>query len=472
MIDNVRIINNSIVGKNPFPPFMQNYSVPPPKDKRYYLRGAYNGQRCQLTFDDDDLTTGLLFLGDAGTGKTNTMLDVANQILYNLEPGDLVVFFDIKGDYRRTFYSEGDFVLSPTNDRYVWNIFDELTPLMDRPYVFNMRVNELCQYLYMGREGNEPYFVNAARAVTACILKYFLYRAAETNDYSRLNNRELLRFIRCDGYGYDDTYDIIRDMLTAYGEFRDSLAYIPPKELGDKSAYGVISEIVNMFTDVFAGAFGATDFGGGEYISAAKFAYGRGAQVIFLEYNPALTASQSYVFRYFVDNIIASRTDCFIDGKAHAVSNEHSGKHPLGCKIGKTYIFLDEFARLPKLEYLSMALNLLRGYGVCVIGGLQDVGQIYMSYKPHEASVILSSFQSVVAFRCGEQSIKYLQGRTGTVFVSDTYQNPGGSIAYSPPHDRPVITDRDVLDLEVGRAIVKHVDHPPFIFRFSKTKTV
>ena len=428
--NSVKVLEGEIAVDNSFPTFLSS------KSKVYYLPGKFNGQKEVLQITDDDLTKWLLFLGKAGQGKTNTMLALASQILEKLNKDDLVIFFDLKGDYRNTFFQpDDDFVLTATNDRFIWNVFDELIPFIDNDYMLEMRIKELCQYLYKGRESQEPYFTNAAREVTECIFKYFLYTSKETDDYSRLNNKEFKRFIRGNGYGYEDTYDQIRDTLMVYEEFKSALSYIPPREVNDKSAYGVISEIASMVNDVFSAAFGASDFNDGEYISAAKFAHGMGSQVIYLAYNQSISSSQNYVFRYFVDNIIANRCDYFyIDDYISGITPKRENK-----KIGKTYIFLDEFARLPKLEYLSLALGQLRSLGVCIIGGLQEVEQIYTTYNEREANSILSGFQSVIAYNCGDNSIRYFQGLTGSARVQDKYQQAGGSLAYSPPYDRKCV---------------------------------
>ena len=77
-----------------------NYYVFWPKfyesTKKYFLPGRYKNQREQIIITDKLLTMGLLFLGDAGQGKTNTMLSLTGQILENLEENDLAVIFDLK----------------------------------------------------------------------------------------------------------------------------------------------------------------------------------------------------------------------------------------------------------------------------------------------------------------------------------------------------------------------------------------
>jgi len=457
--NSIKIIEGNIATDNSFPSFRSS------KHKSYFLSGKYKGNDACVQITDDDLTKGLLFLGSAGQGKTNTMLALASQILENLNDDDLVIFFDLKGDYRNTFFELGDFILAATDDRYVWNVFDELTPFINDDYMLEMRIKELCQYLYKGRESQEPYFTNAAREVTECIFKYFLYSASESSDYSGLNNKEFKNFIKGNGSDYDDTYDQIRDVLIMYDEFKGALSYIPPREVNDRSAYGVISEITSMVNDVFSAAFGASDFNDGEYISAAKFAHGNGSQVIYLAYNQSIGASQTYAFRYFVDNIIANRCDYFYidEYNSNGVQKEKSKNR----KIGKTYIFLDEFARLPKLEYLSLALGQLRSLGVCIIGGLQGTEQIESTYKEHEANTILSGFQSVISYNCDDKSIKYIQNLTGTARVQDRFRQAGGSISYSPPYVRKCIEDRDILSLEQGEAFVKLTGYNPFKFKFS-----
>ncbi|MEY8330832.1 type IV secretion system DNA-binding domain-containing protein [Lachnospiraceae bacterium 48-33] len=456
----IKVINGNLANKNPFSEFHTSST------KHYFLSGEFRGQKETIQIADNDLAKGILFLGNAGQGKTNTMLALASQILENLDDNDLVIFFDLKGDYQKTFFQSGDFILTATNDKFVWNIFDELTPFIGNNYMLEMRIKELCQYLYKGRQSQEPY----AREVTECIIKYFLFSANETGDYSTLNNKEFKNFIKGNGYGYEDTYDQIRELLTIYDEFKSALSYIPPREVNDRSAYGVISEITSMVNDVFSAVFGASDFNDGEYISAAKFVHGKGSQVIYLAYNPALISSQVYVFRYFVDNIIANRCDYFfVEDDYGEISYTKKSKN---YKCGKTYIFLDEFARLPKLEYLSLALGQLRGLGVSIIGGLQNTDQIYMTYKESESNAILAGFQSVIAFNCGEKSIKFFQLLTGSARVQDRFQQTGGSIAYSPPYECKCVEDRDIISLIPGETIVKLINHKPFKFRFSLNRII
>ena len=382
-----QVLEGSIAAENPFPQFSSS------RERCYKLPGKFHGQDASIPVTDSLLSMGLLFLGSAGSGKTNTMLSLASQVLSSLKEDDIAVFFDMKGDYRDIFYADGDISLSATNDYFVWNLFDELI----------------------------PFFVNAAREVTEALLRYFLLEAQESGDASRLNNAALKGFIQGLDSSGDDNYDAYRQVLAMYERFKGTLTYIPPRELNDRSAYGVITEITGMAGDVLAGAFGASNRTD-RYVSAAGFAREGGGRALFLEYDPTLPAAQSYVFRFFVDSLIANRGDPALP-------------------TGKTYLFLDEFAMLPKLEYLDKALSHFRSKGVCVIAGLQSTEQMNVQYPEATAKLILESFQSVTAFRCESSSIQWFQKMTGSARVRERTTAPGGGLEYSRPRDRKCVED-------------------------------
>ena len=116
-----QVLEGSIAAENPFP----------------QLPGKFHGQDASIPVTDSLLSMGLLFLGSAGSGKTNTMLSLASQVLSSLKEDDIAVFFDMKGDYRDIFYADGDISLSATNDYFVWNLFDELIPFLEDEYLLN-----------------------------------------------------------------------------------------------------------------------------------------------------------------------------------------------------------------------------------------------------------------------------------------------------------------------------------------------
>ena len=77
--DNLRIIKGNVAEYNTFPVFS------PSNEKKYFLSGRYRDQREQIIIADKLLTMGLLFLGDAGQGKTNTMLSLTGKFFFPMK---------------------------------------------------------------------------------------------------------------------------------------------------------------------------------------------------------------------------------------------------------------------------------------------------------------------------------------------------------------------------------------------------
>lgn len=81
-----------------------------------------------------------------------------------------------------------------------------------------------------------------------------------------------------------------------------------------------------------------------------------------------------------------------------ALSNALGGRQKM--KNNK-YFLLDEILLLPRLEHLSDSLNFGHFLGVRMMCGLQNICGLEEQYGKTGARNILSSFQNMVAFRCG-----------------------------------------------------------------------
>lgn len=96
------------------------------------LRGDGSSAGQVINLDENLLSRHIMLLGGIGTGKTNTINQLLNQLLNNLTTEDIVIIFDTKGDFYREFYSPGDVVISndgtatgPNGPDY-WNIYNEI----------------------------------------------------------------------------------------------------------------------------------------------------------------------------------------------------------------------------------------------------------------------------------------------------------------------------------------------------------
>lgn len=88
-------------------------------------------------------------------------------------------------------------------------------------------------------------------------------------------------------------------------------------------------------------------------------------------------------------------------------------------------------------------------------------------YPEATAKLLLESFQSVVAFRCGPSSIQWFQKMTGNARVRERITIPGGAFEYSHPRDRKCVEDWEINGLSCGEAFVKLERQPPFRFQFA-----
>lgn len=82
--------------------------------------------------------------------------------------------------------------------------------------------------------------------------------------------------------------------------------YLPADPDARREGYGVLSEISRMVQRVFVGSF-ALAAHPERSISAESVAHRPGPTVLFLNYHPDYSRSQTYAFRFFVDSLIANR---------------------------------------------------------------------------------------------------------------------------------------------------------------------
>ena len=252
-MENLRVLSGSVAVLNDIPARYLHPGDSPAQSRDYLLPGYFHDQYISLHLPENSLTTGTLFLGQPRCGKTNTIFLLADQVLNHMGPDDLAVFFDIKGDYQRAFYEEGDLVLDSLSSRYVWNIFDELLPYKNNSLLLKMRVRELCSYLYeeSARDaGQNRFFVDGAQAVTECLFLCLLQ--SDTAD-SELNNANFLRLIGgaapsddTTDQALDHTYEEFLKVLNSDPDFYSARMYLPADPDARREGYGVLSEISRM----------------------------------------------------------------------------------------------------------------------------------------------------------------------------------------------------------------------------------
>lgn len=90
----------------------------------------------------------LLFIGGIGTGKTNAMFQLVDQLVNHLNDDDVMVIFDTKGDFYNEFYREGvDVVISnDATSTHYWNMLQEA--LLDGEEDVETAIREMATALF------------------------------------------------------------------------------------------------------------------------------------------------------------------------------------------------------------------------------------------------------------------------------------------------------------------------------------
>ena len=87
----------------------QELAPMPPGQGEIVIPGAPGGS--PWAFAPKLLSSHLLAIGSIGSGKTNLLYHIVKSVLDHIGRGDIVIFFDSKGDFLKRFYRPGDYVV-------------------------------------------------------------------------------------------------------------------------------------------------------------------------------------------------------------------------------------------------------------------------------------------------------------------------------------------------------------------------
>lgn len=324
-----------------------------------------------LRLTEQDLSKHVLTLGGIGSGKTNLINLLVDQIISNLSAEDVVVIFDTKGDFLRKFASPGDIVFGNLTNlpsgvvNAKWNIYKDI--MIDPPHA-SENLMEVCKSLFLERalHNTNPFFPNAARD----LLYGYMLAGMRSNNIAALNNESISRFFRA--------LDIehLRAILGRHDDLKSCLYYIEGKNL---QTQGVISEVVQLVREIFVDQFAQNGT-----ISIREAVRSKNKK-IFIEYDLGLGNMLTPVYRILLDMVIKE-----------ALCRDS--------KRGNVYVIIDEFSLLPNLQHISDGVNFGRELGLKFIVGLQNIDQLYSAYGEHEAGSILSGFNTRFFFKVNDST--------------------------------------------------------------------
>jgi type IV secretory pathway TraG/TraD family ATPase VirD4 len=399
--------------------------------------GSNNGNLV-VPLDADLLSRHLMFLGGIGTGKTNAFDQIVGQLRRTMTNDDVMIIFDTKGDFYRSFYQQGDVVISndhaatgPNGVDY-WNIFNEI----ENDEHMEENIVEISKALFHQKleKTNQPFFPNAAKDLFAAILTHFT-RNRETLSG---DNQALRAFLDA-----SPTAEI-REMLKQHNDMKAMVSYISDDR--SPQTQGVMSELQQMSREMFLGNFKKKGS-----LSMRDLVRAKGGRIIFIEYDIGVGAMLSPIYSLLFDQAIKE-----------ALCRKKSE--------GSVYFIADEFRLIPSLQHVDDAVNFGRSLGVKFMIGIQNVEQLYECYGEQRARSIMSGFLTTIAFRVNDASSKkYIKDLHGENRKKETYMSAVQTRGITENiREAYVVEDWDISKLGLGEAIIGLPGKPPFRFKFKK----
>lgn len=411
-------------------------------------------ENTHMSISREQLAKGLAFVGGSGTGKTNTLYQVVEQCIAQMQPEDKMVIVDSKGDYEEIFRKQGHHLMG-SSDYYenvtdCWNIFAEIGELdqlghPDHRERESNKALELCRGFFSDQaEGNTKFFNDAAAELMAGTMCYFMWQAYETGRIETLCNYSLIHLIlQADVNTY---LAIIDQYASELGSLRSYL--VSGDGTSGEEGQGVLSTLNQMIKSLFMSkAFGRGDHNG---ISIRQFLRQKASPLLFIELDLAYVNSQAPLIRVLCNLVL------------QAGMSKSRG-------TGTVYLVIDEVALCGKVNLLSVATNFGRDLGqarTCTsIIGMQNLNQLVSIYGEHEAKSLLN-YGNVIAYNnVDAETREWFTKRLGKAYELVTYQHQTTQVFH---RESNVVNDWNIMKLGRGQAYVSLSEELPFLFHFAK----
>ena len=237
---------------------------PQNKGQRMFPMPGQAGRR--LWLDDDYLSRHVLFLGGIGTGKSNTMYLLLDQLRRSASQDDVFVVFDTKGDFQKEFCRPGDAVISSTPDQepggVKWNLFRDL--LTEDSGERAEQIHEIATTVFsegLAQAGENMFFAMGARDIFAAVVE------AMCREGKPHTNAELRTCL-------EQTPDDLLELLEGHADLAGAARYLQ----GQSSPESILAFLQQTLSQAFSGVFR----GPGEF-SVRDFVRRKGGHTLFVE---------------------------------------------------------------------------------------------------------------------------------------------------------------------------------------------
>ena len=319
----------------------------------------HQGPPGSLRLGGELLSTHVLFLGGIGSGKTNAMKHLIQQLRNTVGQDDVFVIFDTKGDFLRSFYRPGNAVISshPGEDPggVVWNLFRDLP---GDPGTREEEIYEIASTIFsdeLEQAGENIFFAAAARDIFAAVVQVM---AGQDRSPGRPYSNEQLR----------ETLEMSPGSLQELLESDKRLAGTARYLQGGESVESILAFLQITLRKSFSGVFRQR----GDF-SIREFMRGRGGRALFIEYDIATGSSLLPVYRVLMDMAIKE-----------ALGLGRRRLRTVRPVPDNFYFVMDEFALLPRLSHMSDGINFGRELGLKFLVATQNVNQVLRGYTTRD----------------------------------------------------------------------------------------
>lgn len=402
----------------------------------------------------------ILFSGGIGSGKTNAINQIIQQLVDKRTANDVVVIFDSKGDFLSKFGAQipnKTVISNDSNSTVTWNMFNEALIDYKKYGVKSLDENlmELANSMFQSiieKDANNPFFTLASKNIFFGFLKLLANNHLSEHingGKAKINNKVIHELSKLDStkianmFNEPQNQKDLSQLIYYLGRFKldkDGKQVFAENDQGAS----VIATLRNVLIDIFKGNFAESGT-----FSIREFVRNKGGNFLFIEYDLSQGRVLAPIYKVMIDMAIKE-----------SLCRDRSK--------GNVFFIIDEFRLLPKLDFMDSGVNLGRGLGAKFIVGIQNLKQIEAIYGEAEAKSILSGFVTNINFRTTDlETREYIKSLSGEqIYEYDVMSLSGGK----QRERASVITDEDILKLNVGQAIINIpvLDKNPIKFQFKE----
>lgn len=367
-----------------------------------------------------------IILGSTGTGKTNGILDLVDQIRRN---GDRAIVYDKMGTFTSTYYDASkDIILNPLDARSKsWSFFKEIRNESDYDYMSSAFIQE--------KKGNsDQFWIDAARRVFAVFAKKF-----KEEKGSDATNQEFVDALLKVGY------ENLAEFLTG----TEAASLVSTKS--ERTSLSILSILAT-------------------HIASMK--YLRDSEDNFSIRNWVETDSDGFLFissrsdqHDSLQPLISTWIDIAVKALLSVEQNDHNSSKPR-----RIFIILDEIGSLQQLPSLLDGLAQSRQFGGSFLLSLHSISQLRSVYGKDKTETITSLCRNKIFFAgADEETSDYCSQNLG--YQENEEVKEGISYGASEIRDgvslstqknlRRVVIASEIMNMKALEAYLKFAGHFP-----------